>query len=380
MRTGWEADSHCLAFDCGDISAGVSAQDTPSAAHGHADTLSVEVSAFGAPALVDPGFWTYNGGLDWHRYFRETEAHNTVVVDERSQAEFRGRLKWSHAPLAEVREWIALGSLDYAEGSHSGYQRLRPPVVHRRAVVFLKPDYWVLRDELCGEGEHSADRYFHFATPEVTGTAAPGGVQTRLGGRPGLAVVPVECDGVALALTREGEAPGSGWLAVGYEHKVRAAVARYRSVSKLPCALHTLLVPFRGDSCGACVSLLPMESDAASPVDRAFVVSRPGGRDMWVFSSGGMTRFHDGWVTDARLAVVRTDEAGRVTGCVLVSGSRLDVNGEPLLRVDRPVRAATLSVTAEGPVVELSEAAQVHTSVPGRPLVLFPQRAGSTLG
>ena len=42
------------------------------------------------PLLVDPGFWTYNGSAEWHRYFRETEAHNTVVVDGRSQAEFRG--------------------------------------------------------------------------------------------------------------------------------------------------------------------------------------------------------------------------------------------------------------------------------------------------
>ncbi|RPI51211.1 MAG: hypothetical protein EHM55_19515, partial [Acidobacteria bacterium] len=98
MRTGWDAQAHYLGFDCGELAAGVSAQETPSAAHGHADTLSIEVSAFGEPLLVDPGFWTYNGSMDWHRYFRETEAHNTVVIDGRSQAEFRGRLKWSHAP------------------------------------------------------------------------------------------------------------------------------------------------------------------------------------------------------------------------------------------------------------------------------------------
>ncbi len=139
MRSGWDRQAHYLGFDCGELAAGVSTQDTPSAAHGHADTLSIEVSSFGEPLLVDPGFWTYNGTAEWHRYFRETEAHNTVVVDGRSQAEFRGRLKWSHAPQAEAHEWITLGALDYADGSHSGYQRLSSPVTHRRTVVFLKP-------------------------------------------------------------------------------------------------------------------------------------------------------------------------------------------------------------------------------------------------
>ena len=61
MRTGWDRQSHYLNFDCGEIAAGVSAEDIPSAAHGHADALSIEVAAYGVPILVDPGFYTYNG-------------------------------------------------------------------------------------------------------------------------------------------------------------------------------------------------------------------------------------------------------------------------------------------------------------------------------
>jgi hypothetical protein len=374
MRTGWDPEAHYLAFDCGEIAAGVSPQDTPSAAHGHADTLSIEVSAFGEPLLVDPGFWTYNGSLDWHRYFRETEAHNTVVVDARSQAEFRGRLKWSHAPRAEPHEWITLGSLDYAEGSHSGYQRLRDPVVHRRTIVFLKPDYWVVRDELIGAGTHSLDRYFHFSTADVISVAALSSAQTNFPNRPNLAVVPVERDGLTLDITRGGESPASGWLAVGYEQKVRASVAKYQTASPLPCALHTLLVPFRGDSLSICASPLPIESDARSPLDRAFVVSRPGRRDVWAFSSGRSARFHEGWVTDARSTCVRMDDEGHVTGCVFVSGSRIEINGEPLLSVDRKVRAAVLSVVDGRPVIELSDPAKVETYLPGRPVVVMPER------
>ena len=359
MRSGWDRQAHYLGFDCGELAAGVSSEDTPSAAHGHADTLSIEVSAFGEPLLVDPGFWTYNGTVEWHRYFRETEAHNTVVVDGRSQEEFRGRLKWSHAPRAEAHEWITLGAVDYADGSHSGYQRLASPVMHRRTVAFLKPYYWVVRDELAGEGEHELDRCFHFATAEVIRDAASSAVYTRLDGRPNLAVIPVERDGIALELARGGPSSPSGWLAVGYERKIQAAAAKYRTTSHLPCALHTVIVPFRGDSPWVRVTAAPIASDAGFPLDRAFEVSRPGGRDVWAFSSGRTARFHDGWVTDARTACVQLDESGQVTGCVLVSGSKIEVDGERLLALDRHVRAATLTIVDGRPVVELSDPATV---------------------
>jgi hypothetical protein len=380
MRTGWDPQAHYLGFDCGEIAAGLSTDETPSAAHGHADTLSIEVSAFGEPLLVDPGFCTYNGSLDWHRYFRETEAHNTVVVDGRSQAEFRGRLKWSHAPRAEAHEWITLGALDYADGSHFGYQRLPAPVTHRRTVVFLKPHYWVVRDELLGEGTHALDRCFHFATADVVREEASSSVQTRLPDGPNLAVVPVERDGVAVELTRGGPFPASGWLAVGYERKVQAAVVKYRTTSLLPCVLHTLLAPFRGDPPGVRVIVLPIESDAGSPLDRAFEVSRPGGRDVWAFSSGRTARFHEECVTDARVTCVHLDDEGHVTGLAFVSGSKVEINGEPLLSLDRRVRAATLSVVNGHHVIELSEPAKVLASMPVPLFLGLRQRAVGLTG
>ncbi|MFQ5729495.1 MAG: alginate lyase family protein [Waddliaceae bacterium] len=106
MRTSWDQNAHHLSFDCGEIAHGVPKNDFPSAAHGHADALSFELSSFGKTLLVDPGFYTYNGDVVWHRYFRETEAHNTVVVDGCSQAEYRGRLKWSHGPSTHLAHWV----------------------------------------------------------------------------------------------------------------------------------------------------------------------------------------------------------------------------------------------------------------------------------
>jgi hypothetical protein len=361
MRSGWDPESQYLNFDCGELAAGVSPRGTPSAAHGHADALSIEVSAFGRPLLVDPGFCTYNGSADWHRYFRETAAHNTVVVDGRSQAEFRGRLKWSHAPRVEAQEWITLAALDYAEGAQFGYQRFSAPVAHRRAVVFLKPGYWIVRDELTGEGTHILDRCFHFGTAGVVADDEGRGVRTCVPGGPNLIVHSVETDRVDVELSRGGLTPSSGWIAVGYERRVRAAIAKFRTTSAVPCAFHTVIVPFRADAQPLGLRLLPIESDAGSPLDRAFELSHSGGQDIWAFSTGRVTRFGDGFVTDARSACVCMDTEGRVTRVTLVAGSKVKVDGDALLVLDRQVRAATVSLAGGRRVLELSEPAEVWT-------------------
>ena len=74
------------------------------------------------------------------------------------------------------------------------------------------------------------------------------------------------------------------------------------------------------------------------------------------------------------------DDEGHVTGCALVSGSKLEVNGEPLLSLDRRVRAAALSVVDGRQVLELSEPAAVQACMPGPALVVLPEHAVAKAG
>ena len=55
-------------YACG----GLHHDDVPSAAHGHADCLSVVLWLGGRPVLVDPGFYCYNGDASWEIHFRRT--------------------------------------------------------------------------------------------------------------------------------------------------------------------------------------------------------------------------------------------------------------------------------------------------------------------
>ncbi|MET9022999.1 heparinase II/III family protein [Actinopolymorpha sp. NPDC004070] len=67
--------------------------------HGHPDKLMLDLHAFGVRLAPDPGSPAYNSPLQGP-WFRQTLAHNTVVIGEVSQPEAQGRLLAHVAPDA----------------------------------------------------------------------------------------------------------------------------------------------------------------------------------------------------------------------------------------------------------------------------------------
>jgi hypothetical protein len=55
------------------------------------------------------------------------------------------------------------GYLAYWEGSHDGYQRLQDPVTHRRGILRISDDVWLVLDNLRGETKH--DYRLHWLFP-----------------------------------------------------------------------------------------------------------------------------------------------------------------------------------------------------------------------
>ncbi len=244
FRSGFGRKDHYLLFDCGPIADGLHPDDVPSAAHGHADALSIEVCAHGEPVLVDPGFFTYNGPILWHRHFREAIAHNTLVVDRASQAEFRGRLKWSHAPTVRLLHWEAGRNFDFAEAEHTGYGRLPGAPLHRRSVAFVRPDYFVVRDHVMGSGTHTIDRMFQAPPGAAVERPDTARFEIRAQGGAGLSIVLADPEPARIEVHEGGDGPDEGWVAPGYEQKVPAPLVRVRVTSALPITLYSILVPF----------------------------------------------------------------------------------------------------------------------------------------
>ena len=106
------------------------------AAHGHADALSLWLSIDGEYFLIDAGTYAYHSHPEWRTFFRSTAAHNTVCVDGRSQSEMAGRFLWSSKANAHLLRFEDSFGQVTIEGEHDGYMRLPDPVNHRRTVKF----------------------------------------------------------------------------------------------------------------------------------------------------------------------------------------------------------------------------------------------------
>jgi hypothetical protein len=155
MRDGWSKESNYLLFDCGPHGA-------LNCGHAHADALSIDVSANGRTVLVDPGTCTYTGSKELRDWFRSSYAHNTVTVDDESSSLPNGPFTWKTTAQCSLKQWMGKKHFDFVSGQHDGYMRLQPPAMVKREILFLKRNYWIVRDTI-SSGEHHVDVRFHFA-------------------------------------------------------------------------------------------------------------------------------------------------------------------------------------------------------------------------
>jgi hypothetical protein len=236
MRSGWQPDAHQVIVDVGPLGC------TVSGAHGHADLLSLQCTAFGETYLIDPGTYCYTAEEQWRTYFRSTAAHNTIVIDGQNQAEPVGAFSWRARPAARVHAWESQSTHDYVDAEHDGYSRLPSPVKHRRRVLFVKPSGWVVVDDLSGTGEHAIELRFHFSPRDVT--AGPGLWVSAPGNRgQGLWIVPLASQALNLEVRKGQLDPIDGWMSPAYGVREPAPVAIYAGRVSLPLRITTLIVP-----------------------------------------------------------------------------------------------------------------------------------------
>lgn len=134
---------------------------------GQADLLHVDLWWRGVNVAIDPGTYSYNARPPWNNSLSHTEFHNTVGVDGLSQMEQASRFLWLPWASGSRRHQMqgAAGMVAYWEGQHDGYRRLSDPVDHRRAILRLGLEDWVILDVLNGKEIH--DYRLHWLLPDL---------------------------------------------------------------------------------------------------------------------------------------------------------------------------------------------------------------------
>jgi len=206
------------------------------------DMLHLDVWWRGQNVLVDPGSYLYNGPARWHDHFMRTASHNTVALDARDQMLHYRRFKtlyWTQARLLRFEDGSAWA---LAEGEHAGYARHLGGCVHRRAILYLKDDLWVVVDHLAGGGDHTARLHWLCGSfPERFDPVASELVLDTPAGAFHLAVK--DCQGRPLRadVARGQEEPPRGWLSRYYAEKVAVPSLEAVAEGTLPFTFVSLL-------------------------------------------------------------------------------------------------------------------------------------------
>lgn len=191
---------------------------------GQADALHVDIWWRGQNVALDAGTYSYNAPAPWDNPLAHTAFHNTVTVDGLDQMERAGRFVWLPWLRATVQRECRsqAGHVAYWEGEHDGYARLRPPVTHRRAVVRLGEEHWVVLDRLESAGTH---RYrLHWLLPDLPHTWNPDAGRLEADtpeGRYRVSLGTADGHG-AVSLVRADPATPRGWRAPYYSERVPA--------------------------------------------------------------------------------------------------------------------------------------------------------------
>jgi len=221
-------------------------------AHGHEDKLNFEIVAYGQPFIIEAGTYTYVYNK-WHKYFESSFAHNTIVVDGRSQLRQPDQKHWDSKPQKKLPNvWFSNENIDYVQSTYDkGYgnakENISHDVKHTRRLLFVKPDYWILWDVLSGKGEHTYDQLFHFVPGEIEISESNKSVRTKNKNSANLVIYPVQTENLSVKIEEGKLHPIQGWYSPKYGEKVEAPVVIYSKQGKTPTVFLDVLFPYSAD-------------------------------------------------------------------------------------------------------------------------------------
>lgn len=345
MRNAWSRRAKFLAFDAGP-------QGMKTSGHGHADSLSILCGANGVEWIVDPGTYVYSASRPWRDFFRSTPAHNTIAVDGFDQAVRVDLFKWRKLPQVCLEQSISNSYLDFAVGSHNGYSRLEEPVLHRRNVIFVKPHYWIISDELTGQGQHDIGVFFHFA-PRVSLQRVEEGWLARNGEEQFL-LAPLAPNVQFRVVTSE-ESPIQGWYSSDYGHREPSPVLVGEITTTVPTRFHWLLWPMESE--------MPRFRELSR--EKLFLsVETKTWTDLLITGERARVFAEDDFSTDGQLALLRRQSAGLLERMVLIGGNSIFCEGKSMLTAEKPFGYFAASWRTNSLDIEMnpSQSFRVHSS------------------
>ena len=121
-----------LIFDCGPLGY------LSTSGHGHCDALSFILAVNNKIFFTDPGTYVYHEGKEWRNYFKSTEAHNTIKIDQKDQSQITGAFTYGKKAQTKIIDSKISPILDEITAFHNGYKNLG--IIHQRTIIHHKKE------------------------------------------------------------------------------------------------------------------------------------------------------------------------------------------------------------------------------------------------
>lgn len=215
--------------------------------HSHPDDLNMDVTALGRALIVDPG----NGGgynpLSPAAYVRtSTLAHNTVEVDNTAQS--------TDSTVETSLSFLSNNLFDYAIGTTEANEN----VSHKRRVLFLRDNYWIVTDVLTPSDtdSHTYKQAWH---PDVYNNLELDGESkkavTRFSSGANIGIVPVSEANIAAV-------KGKSYMRTRSQENILSDYVYYEFSGKGKRSLTTMLYPSEGSLENISASTLALSDNA----------------------------------------------------------------------------------------------------------------------
>ena len=267
MRHSWEKDSPYLFFDGG----------WDETWHSHPDFGNFNVWAYGKPLITDCGrTGPYEADIS-KRWYKQTIAHNTVMVDSRSMRKCINN---------RITKWWTGAEYDFVDAISDGYRWVG--VLHNRRVLFIKPGYWIISDFLPGPsyynssfqttGFHEFDWLAHFQPTTLKIDKNTKRVDTT-NEDVNVALVPLNFDEVQVKESKGPTNTPTSMVETPYIslHQERMAFVQYQ----------VLLLPYKGSQAPK-INFTPLIADEVDRVHRkniGYEIAVLGRKDVFLESS-----------------------------------------------------------------------------------------------
>jgi hypothetical protein len=250
-------------------------------------------------------------------------SHNTVLVDGLSQIR-RWQPEHMRPRPGEYSNalWQSQSAFDFVEATYSdgyGSFRLKKPkksrivkdVMHTRRVLFVKPDYWLIVDEIKAPTRHDYQLLFH-AHPDIDISSTNDNTVVLSGGDNSacLLMKPLEPNTVELDLQIGTKNPIQGWYSVKPHLKYPSTTVIYERKSCAYAVMTTLLYPCASTQAGTHVGIEPL--DVKGPKAVAVAVDTLRGRDILMVSLEKGLKSFDSYQSPANVFGVRLDLNGNL--------------------------------------------------------------------